>query len=149
MNSRRMFFRTLIGNTGALIEDMRGVECIPLNRLKELPEDIIKQIEPVFFEEEPWSLESKTLTLFDKRNTKRLSIELTEIELMALNHFKESHNLSETAAYISKNTKSSYDYIYNDVTSLFFKLASLRICHPKEVYRIDEILKTVKQDGTL
>jgi hypothetical protein len=149
MNSRRMFFRTLIGNAGALIEDMRGVECIPLNRLKELPEDIIKQIKPVFFEEEPWSVEDKTLILFEKANTKKLCIELTDIELQALAHFKKNQRLDDTASYISENTKSSFDEIYKTVTSLFFKLASLRICHPKEVYRIDEILKTTKQDGTL
>jgi len=149
MNNRRMFFRTLIGNAGALIEDMRGVECIPLNRLKELPEDIIKQIEPVFFEEELWSIVNKSLIIIDKGNSKKLCIELTDIELQALNQFKKGQRLKDTALYISENTKSSFDEIYRSVTTLFFKLASLRICHPKEVYRLDEILKTAKPDGTL
>jgi len=136
MNSRRMFFRTLIGNAGTLIEDLRGVECIPLNRLNELPDDIIKQIEPVFFEEELWSVEDKTFYYFDK-NKNKLSFELTWIELQALKYFKNSIRLIDTASYISENTNSTIDDIYKDVSNLFFKLASLRICHPKEIYRFD------------
>jgi hypothetical protein len=144
MNNRRMFFQSFLGHTGALLEDFRGIECFPLNRLKELPDTTIEQIEPVFFLDESWSIENKIITVFDNKHAKRLSFELNEIELQALNYFKNGLKLKETASCISRNTGSSFAEIYKIVTSLFFRLASLRICHPKELYHLDEILKAIK-----
>ena len=56
MSARRDFFKQFIGQVGVVRDEIRGVAKIPLNRLIELPEDIIEQIEPVFFPEESWHL---------------------------------------------------------------------------------------------
>ena len=144
MNSRRTFFRAFVGHTGMLMDEFRGVEMIPLKRLNELPENIVEQIEPEFFHEEKWSVKDKILCVPEYNHGKGLSIELNDIELQALESFKNHIKLKETAVKISDGSATSFDEIYRTVTSLFFRLASIRICHPKEIYRIDEIVKAKK-----
>jgi hypothetical protein len=144
MNNRRLFFRTFIGHAGMLMDEFRGVELIPLNRLKELPEHIVEQIEPEFFPEEKWSVRNKTLFIPKYKQRKELRIELNDIELQVLEYFKQHIKLKEIALKISNDPAITFDEIYQTVTSLFFRLASLRICHPKEIYRIDEIVKAQK-----
>jgi hypothetical protein len=115
-----------------------------LNRLKELPEHIVEQIEPEFFPEEKWSVRDKTLFIPKYKHRKELRIELNDIELQVLEYFKQHIKLKEIALKISNDPAITFDEIYQTVTSLFFRLASLRICHPKEIYRIDEIVKAQK-----
>jgi len=54
MATRREFFKQFFGQIGVLRDDIRGVENIPLNRLKELPKYIVEQIKPVFFPDVDW-----------------------------------------------------------------------------------------------
>jgi len=144
MNNRRTFFRTFVGHTGMLMDEFRGVEMIPLTRLKELPEHIIEQIEPEFFPEEKWSVRNNTLLVPENKHRQELCIELNNIELQALKYFRQHIKLKEIALKISNDPGRSFDETYKTVTSLFFRLASLRICHPKEIYRIDELVKAKK-----
>lgn len=127
-----------------LMDEFRGVEMIPLTRLKELPEHIVQHIEPEFFPEENWSVRNNTLLIPENKLSKELRIELNDIELQALEYFKQHIKLKEIALKISNDPGTSFDEIYKTVTSLFFRLASLRICHPKEIYRIDELVKEKK-----
>jgi hypothetical protein len=144
MNSRRSFFRDFIGHSGMLLDEFRGVEMIPLNRLKELPENIVEQIEPEFFPEEKWSVKDKILYIPDYNRGKGFSIELNETELQALEYFKKHIKLKETALKISVGSAISSAEVYKTVTSLFFRLASLRICHPKDIYRFADMVRSKK-----
>ena len=65
MKSRRSFFRDFIGHAGTLIDEARGVNMIPLNRLKELPREIIEQIEPVFFPGIQFKLEENQISFLN------------------------------------------------------------------------------------
>lgn len=145
MNNRRDFFNQLIGQIGVLRDDIRGVENIPLNRLKELPDNIIEQIKPVFFPDENWYLKDKLFCILDNMSSKEINIELNDIEFKALGYFKKGLSLKQIAIEISANSEIPYDNIYQIITSLFFKLASLRICHPSEVYMFEEIIKSTNK----
>jgi hypothetical protein len=145
MNTRRRFFKLFVGQIGAMKDEFNGVENIPLNRLKELPEHIIAQIEPVFFPEVKWVIRDNILSIPQIKPAKELTLELNDIELKAFEYFQTNLKLKDIANNIDTNSGILFDDIYRNVTSLFFRLASLRICHPKEVYRIDEILKATKK----
>jgi hypothetical protein len=141
MNTRRDFFKQFIGQVGVIRDEIHGVLKIPLNRLKELPEDIIEQIEPVFFPNESWQLKDGILYIPESKFAKSICIELNNIECTALGCFQNGKKLKQTATEIKKDTDLPFDEIYQMVTSLFFKLASLHLCHPREVNQIEEILK--------
>jgi hypothetical protein len=145
MNQRRDFFKQFIGQVGVYRDEIRGVESIPLNRLKELPEDIIEEIEPVFFPEELWHLKDRVLYIPESKSAKSINIELNDIEFKAIGYFQKGMKLKPTALKIGVETEFPFEDVYHAVTSLFFKLATLRICHPKTVYNIDEIIKQRKQ----
>ena len=129
-----------------LLDEFRGVEMIPLNRLRELPQCIIEQIEPMFFTEEKWEIKENILSIPEYNLGKVLTINLNEIELKALKYFEKHAKLIETAQEISSGADIPLNEAYKTVTSLFFRLAELRICHPREIYRIDELVNTKKQN---
>jgi len=145
MNNRRLFLRTFAGHAGMLLDEFRGIKHIPLSRLKDLPENVIKQIEPVFFPEEKWSVKNKRLLVPQHNQGKGFETELNDIDLMTIAHFKNHTKLKETALKISKGSGLPFNEIYKSVTSLFFLLASLRICHPREEYNFDELILENKQ----
>jgi hypothetical protein len=140
MNSRRSFFKYFIGKRREQRDVNREMVYIPLNRLHELPEEIIEQIQPVFFPDEEWKLDNNTLIVFGKNANKEIQLNKIEIETLKLFHSKIS--LRQIATDLSNVFDKPLTDIYQSVTSLFFKLASLRICHPLEVYDIDELIKT-------
>jgi hypothetical protein len=69
---------------------------------------------------------------------------LNETELQALEYFKKHIKLKETALKISAGSAISSAEVYKTVTSLFFRLASLRICHPKDIYRFADMARSKK-----
>ena len=145
MKSRRSFFRNFIGHAGTLIDEARGVEMIPLNRLKELPPEIIEQIEPVFFPGIQFKLEEDTLFIHETSNGRSLNIKLNVNEIKAFNYFNRQVSLKNIAIIIGSSTDQNTEEVFSTVASLFFRLASLRICHPKKIYRIDELVKPDKK----
>lgn len=147
MNSRRDFFRQFVGQMGILLDEFNGVECIPLSRLKELPDKVVRQIEPVFFPEEKWDTRENILYIHSRESIKSKTLKLNRIEIRALEYFKKNMTIEKTSNEISKTTKIPFDDIYKIVTSLFFNLASLHICHPRKAYHIDKIIKSEKYNG--
>jgi|WetSurMetagenome_2_1015567.scaffolds.fasta_scaffold27073_3 hypothetical protein len=147
MKTRRDFFRQLAGQVGVLKDEVHGVECIPLSRLNELPDRIIKKIEPVFFPDEKWEI--KNNILYHQINENTIKTELSNVEIQSINFFRKNFSLEVTATVIKNNAELPFKDIYEQVASLFFKLAVMHICHPRKIYRIDEIIKSEKsrKDG--
>ena len=94
---------------------MREEKKIPLNRLNELPENIIEQIEPVFFSNANWYIKNDMIYVHKK------FIKLNETELIALELFLRNFNLKKVAIEINRNSEHSFNDAYQIVTSLFFK----------------------------
>jgi hypothetical protein len=138
MAQRRDFFRQLIGHAAVVRDEIRGVENIPLRRLNELPPHIIEQIEPMFFPDEIWYLNGNVIDIPESKFSKGLKIELSEMELIALNYLRNGIRLKPAAIKLSENFTVPFEVGYPLITSLFFRLAALRICHPREVYHFDQ-----------
>jgi hypothetical protein len=142
MTSRRDFFKQFIAQSLLIRDEIRGHENIPLKRLKELPDNIIEGIIPVFFLDTKWELNGKVICVFNMKNKISNQIDLTEIEDNALACFKRGLSLKQTAIEINEKLNISLEIVYKSVTSFFFVLANLQICHPREVYKIDEIISS-------
>lgn len=144
MTTRRGFFKQFIGQVGAIRDDIKGVEKIPLNRLNELPETVVGHIRPVLFPREDWSLEENQIILKKPMKTGQKEILLDKLEMEIFQHFKRGTVLKQIAEIISSKENLEYSVSYQKVTSLFFRLAPLRICHPEKFYNIDEIINSAK-----
>ncbi len=145
MTSRRDFFKQFIGQSLLIRDEIRGHENIPLKRLNELPDNIIEEIIPVFFQDTKWELNNKIICVFNIKNKICNKINLSDIEDNALVCFKKGLSLKQTAIEINEKQNTSLDLVYQSVTSFFFILANLQICHPREVYKIDEIISAIKK----
>jgi hypothetical protein len=139
MNNRRDFFKNLIGSAGTS-EGKKTENKIPLNRLKELPEKIVLNIEPVLFPQNHWKLKDNAIFSFENSTDNKYSLDTVEKDIF--NHFSKSHKLFKIIQEISDAHHLTYSDSYKKVTSLFFALASMRVCHPREVYNIDEIINS-------
>ena len=142
MTSRRSFFKDFLGQVGVLRDEMRGVENIPLNRLNELPENIVDEIVPVFFPDEEWEKRDNVIYILKEKNKERNQIHLSPTEEIAFDFLMQGLMLKQISLNIESQSELSYDEAYQVVTSLFFSLSSRRICHPKEVYDIDALSKS-------
>jgi len=142
MTSRRSFFKNFLGQVGVLHDEMRGVENIPLSRLNELPKDIVDDIVPVFFPDEEWEKRENVLYLLREQSKGNKQISLSPSEEIAFDFLKQGIFLKRAAQLLANQLEISYDEAYQLTTCLFFSLASMRICHPREVYDIDSLSKT-------
>ena len=139
MKSRRSFFKDFLGQVGVIHDEMRGVENIPLNRLNELPENIVDEIVPVFFPDEEWEKRENVVYILKEKNKEQNQIQLSAAEEIAFDLFKQGLMLKQISQKIESQLDLPYDEAYQVVTSLFFSLSSMRICHPREVYDIEAL----------
>ena len=121
---------------------MKGNKHIPLNRLSELPQDIVEEIEPVFFNEERWKLEADYLYIWNyKQNEYAKYIQFDKEQHFIFQSFMQKITLKEISKSIENKFGIDYNNAFNRVSALFFKLASVRLCHPLQMYDIDELIK--------
>ncbi len=139
MNPRRQFFKQFIGQIGVIRDDINGVEKIPLNRLHELPDDIVDEIVPVFFPDEEWDLDGDSIVIQNEKNNQEKRIELIPGEKLALELFEQSIKIADVSKQVEKTFDIPFDKARDLCVSLFFRLASHRICHPHKVYNINEL----------
>ena len=93
MNTRRGFFKQLAGQIGVFKDEFKGVECIPLSRIKELPDKIVRAIEPVFFPDEIWEIRDKVL--YTSKDKVIKNIDLSGSRYNPLNYSKRIFRLKK------------------------------------------------------
>ena len=143
---RRKFFDSFIGEFAVLYDEAKGKKQVPLNRIKDLPQKIIHEIRPVYFNNSDWIIiGTKLLQNRGNKNEYTVYKEFTETELFIIQRFNQSQKLSEISAELSGATNVDIEHAYKQVTDLFFQMISLLIYHPLEQYDFDEIAKLKKK----
>jgi hypothetical protein len=143
MNSRRGFLKIWIGQNEKSSAETNIREKIPLNRLKELPVPIVEQIEPVFFPDSDWTIDEKSIIFPNHANENvNNTYVFKDIEYEIFKFLQEGKRLQYISQIIAENHNLAYSVSYKKVSSLFFYLASRRVCHPKEAHHIGEFIKT-------
>ena len=127
-------------------EEAKGINHVPLNRIGELPERIIREIVPVLFDNPDWKISEDNLYHLNKKeNTYYVFKEFTKYESFAVQYFNQNVTLSEISAELSGAMNLELKDAYKQVTDLFFQLILLLVCHPLEQYDFDEIAKQEPQ----
>ncbi|MDA3894333.1 MAG: hypothetical protein PF517_21945 [Salinivirgaceae bacterium] len=138
MHNRRDFFRQFIGQFLILNDEVKGKQNIPLNRLHELPNNIVERIVPVFFTNEDWHKEGNCIR-FQKQQKE---LKLNAIEAAIFELFNKPFSIKKMAAIITQRHNMPYNKAFEMVSSLFFNLAKLRVCHPNESLDIAKLLSS-------
>jgi hypothetical protein len=147
MNSRRLFFKHFIGQIGVIRDDIRGVDKLPLKRLGELPDEKIEKIIPEFFTDEDWIKKDNLIVLKTTETNNIGNIELNPSEEFAYSLFGQGLRLIEISGRLSDQFNINTGDAYQTVKSLFLKLASERICHPRDTFSKDEFPGKKEQHG--
>lgn len=147
MSTRRDFFKQFVGQMVELKYDMMGVERTPLNRLHELPEEIIEEIEPMLFPKKEIHIVNhiSSVIVSSKLNAENQLI-LNEFESAIFRNFGTGKVLKEIALIIAANYSLSFQESFIKVKALFLQLAGMRICHPREFYDINDLKKRKNED---
>ena len=146
MSTRRDFFKQFAGQMAELKQDMMGGEKIPLNRLHELPDEIIEEMEPMFFpQQEIHIVHHISGLIVTSTLDSEIQLTLNEMESDIFNNFGTGKVLKVIASSLSETYSQPFEESFNKVKFLFFRLAVMRICHPREFYDM-RVLKNVKND---
>jgi hypothetical protein len=139
---RRKFFDTFIGEIAVLYDEAKGIKQVPLNRIQDLPQKIIRDIRPVCFNNPDWKIIGKRL-LKSRNNKYEYTVykEFTETEFFIIQRFNRSEKLYEISTELSAAMNIKADDAYTQVTAFFFQMISLLVFHPLEQYNFDEIAK--------
>jgi hypothetical protein len=140
MKNRRLFFKQFIGQIGVLGDDIRGVGRIPLNRLGDLPENIIEEIEPVVFPEKEWIKKGSSIIITSGKDSLKNEIQMTPEEEFAFTLLCKGHMLKEASRLLKDHFGMAYEEAYRTVKNLFLKLASYRIWHPRIAYDMEKLI---------
>jgi hypothetical protein len=139
--SRRNFFKSLVGEIIINYDEAKGITNVPLNRLNELPEEMIREIIPVLFDDPRWRIQDGELFRFnDKENKYELYQKLTEHEAYIVSQFDRNKTLFVISMYLADVMKIELPDALAEVKDLFFQWVSLLICHPIQQYDFDKIV---------
>jgi hypothetical protein len=147
MKSRRDFFRQFVGQAGKLREDFMGAESVPQKRLSELPDELTGKIVPVFFPDEKWQVRDRMFILPADNNHTGANIDLSVIEMCALEYFRSGLSLSQIAEEIKSNSGLHISEIFQTVKELFFRLAELNVCHPLDPEALKDLPNNDRKDN--
>lgn len=133
--SRRNFFRSFVGEAITQYDIINGRPHIALNKLHKWPDEIIKQITPVFFKDEHWLIKDAALLKPRKKDlgfyvVRKLSVQ----ENFIIEHFDKEISLLQISEEFSNKFKIASDKAYKTVCKFFFEMAILRVCHPSKAY---------------
>ena len=139
MATRRDFFKHFIGQSSKKPGEENLPQKIPLNRLHELPVQIIEQIKPVLFPQGGWMFGGDRIIVASQADENEEILELDQDQRQIFLHFRSNIRLKEIAEKMALEGRINFEEAFGKVTALFFRLASLRVCHPSEFYNIDQL----------
>lgn len=136
--SRRSFFRSFIRESLVCFEEARGHRHFALNKLRDLPKDLVSNIEPVFFNDGQWHIEPDCLLIYSKTEDHfRQYRPFSNEEQFIVKHFQRGLILKSISKKFAKQFDVSLEDAWRQVSKLFFELAELRVCHPAELGEIE------------
>ena len=135
--SRRNFFNALLKEASIWFREAGGKRHLPLNKLSTLPEEVVKDIEPVFFKGQRWKIENGYLMIHSgAENGYRPWRKMAETELFIFRHFQQGTAIGAISKEVAGAFNKPDEACFKEVSELFFSLARLRICHPADAEEI-------------
>jgi hypothetical protein len=136
-DSRRNFFRSMVGRLSVFGDEVKGHQHLSLNSLHTLPDEIIDTIVPVLFDDGIWLFDNDRLLKRDEKSGElALYRELSQQEATIAGHFGRGLSLAAIAEVVRETI--DLEDARSATNKLFFKCARLRICHPAEPVELEE-----------
>jgi len=133
--SRRSFFRHLLAEAISLTEEVRGKPQMRLSELDQVPDEVVRQMMPVFNENHSYSIEDDRVLLKHKKTETYQEIyRLDTKERFILRYFEGQHTLEEIGRLVAEEFGLDEEAAYQQTKALFIFLAKHFICFPAHAH---------------
>jgi len=130
-NIRRSFLKSFVAETLSVVEELSGTPQFRLDELESVPEDILRDMVPVFNSDRPSRIEDGWLLVQEKKNGEfRQFRELQGHEEYILSCFDGNHSISGICNCLEAEFQLEQAAALAVVKGVFVQLAKAAICHP-------------------
>ena len=104
-----------------------------LSELDKVPDEIVRQMVPVFNTQCPYHIEDDRLLLKQKKTGALQEVcRFNAQEMLILQHFGEQQTLEEIGRRVADELGQDHEMAYQQVKTLFLMLAQRGVCHPAQ-----------------
>lgn len=132
---RRSFFRLMLAEAISLAEEVRGRPQRRLSDLDQVPDEVVRQMAPVFNKKRAYSIENDRVLLKQKKTgTYQEIYQLDPQEKFMLHYFDGQHTLEAIGHRVAEKFGQDEETTYQQVKTLFIFLAKHVICFPAQAH---------------
>jgi len=130
---RRGFFGLLLSEVIGLREELQGRPQMRLSELDKVPDEVVRQMTPVFNKQLPYHIEDDRLLLKQKKTGVFQEVDrFNAQEMVILQHFDKQQTLEEIGRRVADEFGQDQEAAYQQVKTLFLRLAKHFLCFPAQ-----------------
>jgi hypothetical protein len=128
---RRSYLKSFLSEALSIVEEFRGRPQLLLDDLETVPEDVLRDMVPVFNSGKPSKIEDGWLAVQERKNGEfKQYRELQGHEEYILACFDGNHSISGICNCLEADFQLDQEAAFSVVKGLFVQLARAAICHP-------------------
>jgi len=136
--TRRSFFRHLVAEAVSLVEEVRGRPQMRLSELDQVPDEIVRQMVPVFNKRCSYFIENNRVLLKHKKTGIYQEIyRLDSKEQYMIQYFDGQHTLEAIGRRVANEFGVDEETAYQQVKALFIFLAKQFVCIPAYAHAVE------------
>jgi len=133
--TRRSFYRKFLAETLSLFEEITGKPQMRVEQIDTVPDDVVRQMIPVFNNNNTYYIENKHIFLNDyKTGELRETIDLDSVELFIIENLDGYMTIEDLAELVENKFRMEQQTAFQQVKETFFMLTKRRICHPAHAH---------------
>ena len=130
-HTRRSFFKSLVAETISFVEELNGKPQFRLDELKNMPDNVLLEMIPIFNEAIPSKVEDGRLFVRREKNAEFGPCQnLGDRETYILERFDGGHSIAGIRDELVAEFEIESDTAFAEVRNLFVRLAEAGICRP-------------------
>ena len=139
MAPRRQFFRLLLSEAIGLVEEIKGKPQMRLSDLDQVPDDVMRQMAPVFNKDCLYRFDDNRLLIKPKETDEFQELyRFNAQEMSILQQFDKQVTLAEIGRRVAQEFGQNEERAYQQVKTLFLMLAKRGLCHPAQAHELNE-----------
>lgn len=130
-HSKRSFLKSFLIETLSIAEELRGIPQYRIDELVNVPDEIFKNMVPVFHGNKPSRVEDGWILLKDDSSEElRRYYKFKNHEENIFRCFDGNHSISGICNFLQAEFGLNSEETYEQTRSLFIYLAQAGLCHP-------------------
>ncbi len=132
---RRKFLSSIAGWIASFADEMRGIPQMELKNLNKVPDEIIREMIPVFVIDGTYKIEEEKLMKYDISSEEYSDFLIpTRHQMFIIRSFNGISTIADISTKYAEKYKLEKEDAFRKVRSLFIDLAGNKVCHPRDVH---------------